>query len=53
MKNLQFFQNFQENFAIISIFIEILSKFWRKFVQKIKKFKNILVGGSGGVAPRR
>ena len=55
MKNLQFFQNFQENFAIFQNIFEILSNFWRKFGQKFRKFRDMhLYGvGGGGGAPRR
>ena len=51
MKNLQFFQNFQENFAIFSKFFEILSNFWRKFGHQFRKLRNMHSQGVRGAEP--
>ena len=52
MKNLQFFQNFQENVAIFSNFfwnfLKVLAKIWRK---KFRKFRNMHLAGVRGAEP--
>ena len=46
-----FLKNVQENFAIFSKYFKILSHFWQKFGQKLRKLGNLQLYGILGAEP--